>query len=484
METEGTIFQLGLKFFKNASKYGIGVILVRLGSFFVLPIFWKHMDPEQFGIIGLSNALLTFLGPVFGLGLSDAVQRFYFDWKPERRRAMVATIFFGSVLFGSILALLLDSVGPTLFPVLIEKVPFNPVLRVTLWAGFFSAMNLIPLAVLRMEEKTRSFSALTVAMFLTQTGFTLFFVVFRKTGALGYITGQWMHFLFWGLVFLGLMFRDLIRGGLQVDGKEIGKVLHFALPTVPTAVLEGAFSTLDRFFLDKFGSLSTVGVYTVAGQFGSALNVCNQILRLSWFPMLFRSAAERKDTPRVLGRLAPIYVALLLIVAHLIAVFSAPVIEWIGNPKYLDVHDYIPFLLFAYWVQSIGTAYGRGMDLANRMKLSFWVPLISGVVGWIAMAYAVPKWGGWGVALAFIVAIATRTTVQVALSYWVYPRPTDFRAILALTIGVVGGLFIAPATQTLVLSLPVGLAFTLGTFWVCTGMNRHPLVLIKKTLGR
>jgi O-antigen/teichoic acid export membrane protein len=51
--TNEKLSQLTTRFFKNASLYGIGMIIVRMGGFIAMPLYWRVLTPADFGLIEL-----------------------------------------------------------------------------------------------------------------------------------------------------------------------------------------------------------------------------------------------------------------------------------------------------------------------------------------------------------------------------------------------------------------------------------------------
>lgn len=68
--------------------YGVGGILLKALSFFLLPLYTRHLTPSDYGIIGVTTAISTVLGILFPSSLHGALLRFYFitTYAHERRR--------------------------------------------------------------------------------------------------------------------------------------------------------------------------------------------------------------------------------------------------------------------------------------------------------------------------------------------------------------------------------------------------------------
>jgi O-antigen/teichoic acid export membrane protein len=214
--------------------------------------------------------------------------------------------------------------------------------------------------------------------------------------------------------------------------------LRYGLPTIPTAILDGTASLFDRYFLDKYVSLSQLGLYNLGNQFGSAFNLFNQVLKTSWLPFLYRVVSERQDGAAILSRFSVYYLAVLAIPALSVALLSKEVIELIGEPRFLGVYEFVPAFVLVYYIQAIAAAMGRGMDLAKKTAMWPVVPTVAIVTSLAALSLFVPKWGAYGALAALVIAACVRVFVQVGISMYYYPR-----ALLLGTLAKVWGIALA-----------------------------------------
>ena len=75
---------------KYAVIYLVGVLLERGVSFVMLPIYTRFLTPGDYGTLELLTMTLDVIAILAGLGLSEAVYRFYyrFDTVGERNRVI------------------------------------------------------------------------------------------------------------------------------------------------------------------------------------------------------------------------------------------------------------------------------------------------------------------------------------------------------------------------------------------------------------
>jgi len=421
--------QLLARLFSNASVYGLGTLLTRACGILLLPVYWIKLTPAEFGLIGLCQALLVFLGPILSLGLNDAMQRFYYDWSPAQRPQHLGALWLSTCAFGLMCCLLLDFFGRHVFALLFTQVSFDPFLRITLWSAFAINISLIPLTVLRVREEICSFTLVTVAAFAIQASLALWFLFRMELGVTGYLLAALISN---GLVAVYAALRMLREVRLTLNWSGLRDPLRYALPLVPASVMEGLSTTLDRIVLDKFVGLTQIGLYNIGNQFGSALNMFNQILKSAWVPFVFRAASERTDGPAVLGKFSVYYIAALCVPALAIALLSRDFVMVAGDARYHGVYSFVPAFVLLYLVQGSGTALGRGIDIAKKTGWALVVPAVSVIVGATTLYVLVPTFGVWGAVAAALITAVVRTGTHVFLAVRFYPRPLHLGALMRL----------------------------------------------------
>lgn len=467
--------QLLGRLYGNALIYGIGTVLVRAGGILLLPIYWLKLEPADYGVIGLSQAITVFLGPVLGMGLYDAVQRLYYEWKENERPHYLAALWCFTLFMSFAVCAALDAVGTELFGLVYSQVPFDPYLRLALWTAFATNVSMIPLVLLRVRERLRPYSAIVVGQFLTQAAITLYLVLALDRGAEGYLLGLLINAFLWSIFFVVFMLRET---RLPVTMAHLREPLRYALPIVPSSLLDGLNAVVDRYFLDKYVGLRQIGHYTLANQFGLGFNMFNQIMKNSWFPFLYRVSAERSDSPEVLARFSLYYLAALSLPALGIALLSKELIVWFGDEKYFGIYEYVPAFVLLYFLFVVGNAMGRGLDLAKRMGYTPFIQLAGLVTSIGLMSLLAPRYGVWAVIGSLIVGNVVRMVSLVILSHRVYPRPV-YGPRLALLTAIVGAAYFAGnavATGHLLLDVlfKTPIIFASGAALVWFVLDRRP----------
>jgi O-antigen/teichoic acid export membrane protein len=426
-----TVNQLIKKLFFNAGLYGVGLFLTKGGSLLLMPLYWIKLSPEDFGVIGIAQIVLGFLAPLLDFGISGTILRFYYSWEDAERPKYFGALFLFSITFSLAICLAFEATGTWFFSSVIEKVPYVPLLRIMVWTAFLSNVANFPIALYRSREEPNKYSFMSVGLFLSQAAFTVLFIFYFQWGAMGYLLGGLCGYLAWLPYFLNFIFREI---HFVFTMRYLKEPLRFAFPLMPSALIEGINGTVDRFFLDKFATLHSIGLYTLGRQFGAGFNVFTQVMKNSWVPLTYRIVTQRNDSPEVLARLASYYFAAMIFPALLVASLSKELIELLNFERYLGVYPFIPAFVFAFFFQGMGYIFGRGLDLAKKTHLQPIVALFGLTANLASLYFLVPKYGVWGAVYAFILATAFREFLLIGLSMYHYPRPTYWNHVAVISV--------------------------------------------------
>ena len=79
--------------------YGFGQTLSSAVGFLLIPLYTQYLTPSDYGIIALLHISMTLVIAIFGLGLSTAIFRSYYDYDgAEERKMVVSTTFYTEIV--------------------------------------------------------------------------------------------------------------------------------------------------------------------------------------------------------------------------------------------------------------------------------------------------------------------------------------------------------------------------------------------------
>jgi len=226
------LFQKLRELSKNLAIYGVGDVAVQIVSFLLVPLYVRFLTPADYGVLGLLGGVEAGAKLFFRWGLDGAFMRFWYDSDdPRDRQRLASTIFFfllavnAALLFAALVASPFVSrmIGTTGYTLALDLVLLN-----TFGIGF----TFIPFHVLRIQQRTREFSALTFARSVATLVLRILLVVFAGIGVWGIVIAD-------VVVTLGVMlwllrhFTPLLRATISRD--VLRDTLKFGLPRLPHA---------------------------------------------------------------------------------------------------------------------------------------------------------------------------------------------------------------------------------------------------------
>ncbi len=70
--------------FKHTAVYGISSSLNRAAGFFLIPVYTRYLEPEEYGILALCQAMISLLTILFEMGMNSALLRYFFEYDREK----------------------------------------------------------------------------------------------------------------------------------------------------------------------------------------------------------------------------------------------------------------------------------------------------------------------------------------------------------------------------------------------------------------
>lgn len=447
---------------RHASLYTLTTFLTQFGSFLVVPLFWQKLSLEDYGVIGLTEMIGTFLTLFLGLSLDTAITRFYYEWPEDQRRRRVGTLWLlnwaACLVTGTVATALLWRVSALLFP----DVAFYPYIFLGLILTVLRCLFVLPYATIRIVNSPGLYAFYTIGGFVIQMTLNIVYVLVLDRKLHGYfvssIIGTAITAAMGGLIMLRFATPCFERQGLRES-------LRFSLPAIPTSLLSAVTQVLDRFLLQRFGSIEALGVYAVSQKFTNLIVYLHNALKLSYVPFMVKSvAADPAEGVRLLVRIRRLYVVPLFIAGLAIAVFITDFVAVAGRREYFQIAAWVPWLVGPALIATLTVYFAPGLFLAKRTDLT-WIPQ---VVQLAAVALTgillIPALQLTGVVVSRYLSTISLFAATLVLSQRVYPIATEWRRLAEMAVVVVGSIVLASAVDlgSLLLNVPIRLVIMAG----------------------
>jgi O-antigen/teichoic acid export membrane protein len=175
----------------------------------------------------------------------------------------------------------------------------------------------------------------------------------------------------------------------------------------------------DRWFMERYGLLEELGIYTVAYQLGLLVYYFLGAVNKAYVPFFFKTAEEDKNAKVVFEDIIKYYSVLILSIGLGLSIFSREIITlMVTNKAYYGAIGVIPIIALAYTVDGYYYMSVNGIFYSKKTQVLALTTGITAVTDIILNAILIPRFGMYGAAIATTAAY----TVLFILTYIVSQR--------------------------------------------------------------
>jgi O-antigen/teichoic acid export membrane protein len=421
--------------------YGIGSVLLRGLSFFLLPLYTSYLSPADYGVLAIATAVTAVLAVIYPLGLHGAVTRMYFETNDVReRRERVGAIWQFMVIAGLAMTLMVQLIGGWVFERLFVSVPFLPYGLLATWTAFANMLGVVPLMLLQIEERSRRYVAMTAVTTLVTVGSIIWFVVVNRLGASGYLLGAFVGSMVMALPFVVMTWR-WVRLAPRWD--VVRAALRYGLPLVPHGLASWTLELSDRAILQRFVSLAQVGLYSLAYQFGTIMNVVASAINNAWIPFVFRRVNEQGDAAKPgLARLATYFAFVIVWTGLGLSLLVEDAISFLTTPPFHAAAEFAPWIIFGCMFQSLYFVPGNFILARGRTSRIAIVTLVSGAMNVTLILLLAPRFGVIAAAWATFASYLLMLGLAWGYGQQAFAIPYEYSRLVRVALAA-GGLFAA-----------------------------------------
>jgi O-antigen/teichoic acid export membrane protein len=412
--------------------YGAADVFQSLVNLLLVPVYTTFLTASDYGTLALLILFGTVAKIVFRLGLDSGFFRVHYDLDTdvERRRlagtvalfaAAVGTLFFAATAAGAgVLArFVLDTDSPEVRRLIV-------LVAADVWLGTFA---FVPLALLRIQDRPRLFSALAVFRHAVNIGLKVLLVV-KGMGVAGVV---WSDAIATGLFSLALVPILARHATPAFSPRLLRAALGFGAPKVPHGILVQALNLADRKILDLFVSRAEVGIYQLGYTFGGTVKFALSAFEPAWQPFVY-AQARRPDAPALLARVVTYAFAAFVAVSLAVAVLGGDLLVLMTprNPAFWPAARIVPVVALAYLLHGAFLLGSIGIGIEKRARFYPVITAAAAATNIGANFLLIPRWGIAGAAWATVLSYAVMAGLGVAISRRLYPVPLEATRLAGL----------------------------------------------------
>ncbi|MFA6275881.1 MAG: flippase [Pedobacter sp.] len=386
---------------KNTFIYSIGEIFPKIISFLLLPVFTSYLTTSDYGIISYTNSVMFFLLVIASLALNTYLLREYFNTESQmEREKLIGNVFTVTLLFNLFLLIVSFTLGPLIVKYAQLKISFFPYFSLSILNNFFEVFSIVPLIIFRVKEKAIFYVVTNSLRAILLFVVTYVLIVHFKWGILGNFYGRLFVNGGFAIVYIFIVLR---HAKLNINFKLAKKALKFSLPLIPGSIGFLLMSMSDRIILERYVSLSDIGVYSVAYTIAFSLSIIIQGGYRSFEPEIYREYGKENFIVFI-EKLHGLFMTVIFLIAIGLSLFAKEMLLIMTKGGFVSGYILIPIILVGVIATGQNAILGSIIIAENKTKVSSYATIFGGVVSILFNLLLIPVYGIYSAAFATAVA--------------------------------------------------------------------------------
>lgn len=403
----------------NSVLYTFNSLLLKALGFLLLPIYTYFLTPKDYGVTNLIAGFTSVASFIVAFSLYSAVSRFYADYKNDREKLkrFYGTVLTFVILSGIVFVALSIMFRNILVSLFFKGLDFYPVILIGIVGLLFACIYSVYQNILQGMQNSKKYTITSIVYFFISVILNLIFIGVFKMGATGVLTAV----LIANMTFSVYVVYDLKKSNLAtfgIDKQLLIEALKYSLPILPHNLSSSIADFVSRILINSYNSIASVGLYSVAMQFGSVADMIQSSVNMAFAPWFYETMNKNTLEGRTeIIRLSDLLIGLYGIFFLGIALFSQEAIILMTNGKYILTWTVIPILVFSF---SIKTLYYFFVNVLFYYKQAaryiFIATLTSNLLNIFICFLLIPKLDMYGAALAQVVTKIVTVAIVINLS--------------------------------------------------------------------
>lgn len=388
-----------MMFINNLLKGSQSLLMANLGakmlSVLVLPLLTAWLSPALYGEAALASTLISLVSMLFLAGMDMSYSRAYFGVPGAGTDQVELLLWRVSVVSGLLGGLL----AATFWWWYSDVRGLHRELTVLIFLGVLgSVMVAMAQTRARLLQNYQRIAIVTALAAVLSYALMLFLAKQTELQIFALVSGYVS--IYW-LVLAGLQKppRAMLRDSVMPETKVSRSILYVGLPGIVTAPAYWVLASSDRWFLSAHFDTSTVGAYAIAVSFGTLGMMLNNAVLSAWVPEIVRHS-ENRLSYREIVQAKVLVLSAYAWVWLAISLLSPLAIQLLVDDRFHAAIALVPWLAGGVFFYGCYHLFNSSLYLDRKLSVSAYGAVISILVVLAGMAYAVPRFGMQGAAVA------------------------------------------------------------------------------------
>jgi O-antigen/teichoic acid export membrane protein len=335
---------------KKTAVYTFTGVLSPILTLALLPVYLKFLAPIEYLVLALTNSFLVIFSIFFNLKTEQAYRTifFYENENKTKQLALFRTIFHFNVICSLVWLVFFLFFGKNLFDVLFKNdIPFFPYSYLIFLSFLIGNLNNLFFIYLQNNSKVTAYGLFTIVLAFATHGLQLSCVFIFHTSFFGFLGAGLLVNV---LVLAFILLKNSTLFHFSISKKLLMESLRFSWPFLPFLVLYSLESQMDRFFTERFLTLSELARYAVLVSIIGAINTFFNTVDNAIRPDLYSNLSDKKNSNlnKVQDQL-DFYLWIGLVVFSFLIGFGFNIDWFLQNEKYVGLTTFFIPLILAFF---------------------------------------------------------------------------------------------------------------------------------------
>jgi O-antigen/teichoic acid export membrane protein len=413
---------------KHGTIYTFGIVLSKIISFIMIPIYTNLLLPEEYGTLQLLVITIDLISVIFSVGLTSSIMRYYFKENSINYKDMVIS----SALISIIAIFTVASIIFTLFSGFFSKMVFaseaySVHFKIMFLTMLFAGVIEMPLLYLRAVQKSKLFIIISLARLIIQLSLNILFLVVFGMGVLGVLYSGLITSI---IIVLYLSIYTFKSVGFKYNFGIMKQLFIFGFPIIFSDISTFVLTFSNRYFLNHFCDLHTVGIFSLSYKFGILVSTFfispfNQI----WGAKMFEFA-DKDNAAEIFSKILNYYIIIGLTLTLGLSLLTKDALRIISNPSYWPAYRLVPYLSISYIINGMIYIIYIGILLKEKTKYIALSTIAAALVSLSLNYLIIPPLGGKGAALSTLISYSIRLILIAIITQKFFYIKYDWKLIL------------------------------------------------------
>lgn len=386
------------KLFGNTVLVSMGNVGSKLIALLMLPFYTKNLSVSDFGASDTVNVYVSLLFGIVTLSIAESMFIF-----PKGKTMDEQSKIFSSGITFSFIVLCFSVTSLIITNYLF--ISFNILQSFTQHFWYLCSLLIAMVVQNTTQQFTRGIDKLIVYSLsgFVLTGFTtvLGFMIIPSRGLEGYFLSLTLANLITSVYTLIHSKAFQYWNPKHIDFTKYKELIHYSIPLIPNALMWWIISSINRPLLEKEVGLEGIGILAVALKVPSAINVLFGVFMIAWQASVleeFRKVGYKQFYRKILFVVS----GFLGIIAVIISIFRADIINLIADKKFSQSAEFIPLLTVSAFFAALSGLVGANFSAVKQSKYYFYSSIWGAISAIILNILLIPIDGLWGAVYAIL----------------------------------------------------------------------------------